>query len=196
MAACTDPATPSEETTSALTDASTETPTETPSETPTEGETEAPETDVFENSGLIPSEPVTGSASLSKPYAEKITTTDGSVTFQGTYRYGWFHGGDRTKFAMGANNTLYYPDEDFPLGPFRAFFRLNNATQAPSRIVMNVNGEPVATDILHGSQGDIRIPTPSGEHRADSYKFIRNGRIYIRRNGVTYDLMGRSITSP
>ena len=79
MAACTDPATPSEETTSALTDASTETPTETPSETPTEGETEAPETDVFENSGLIPYEPVTGSASLSKPYAEKITTTDGSV---------------------------------------------------------------------------------------------------------------------
>ena len=38
-------------------------------------ETEPAQTELFENSGLVPSEPVMGSASLSKPYAEKVTTT-------------------------------------------------------------------------------------------------------------------------
>ena len=65
--------------TETVSDASTESPTETPTEVPTEGETDAPETRLFEN-GTAPSEPITVSASISKPYAERHTTTDGVVS--------------------------------------------------------------------------------------------------------------------
>ena len=80
LCACTDTTILPEETHHDSTSLVTESPTEIPIEAPTEGETQTPETELFENSGLTPAEPMTGSAILSKPYTEKITTTDGSVT--------------------------------------------------------------------------------------------------------------------
>lgn len=80
LCACTDTTILPEETHHDSTSLVTESPTEIPTEAPTEGETQTPETELFENSGLTPAEPMTGSAILSKPYTEKITTTDGSVT--------------------------------------------------------------------------------------------------------------------
>lgn len=65
--------------TDAPTDVPTEAPTETPTEAPTEEDTEPVETLLYENGGLTSVEPITGSATLSKPYAEKITSSDGSV---------------------------------------------------------------------------------------------------------------------
>ena len=76
--ACTTSADPTDTTASA--DTPTEAPTAAPTETPTEGETDAPETEVFENGGMMAAEPVKGSAPLSKPYAEKITNTNGSAS--------------------------------------------------------------------------------------------------------------------
>lgn len=80
LCACTDTTILPEETHHDDTSLVTESPTEIPIEAPTEGETQTPETELFENSGLTPVEPMKGSAILSKPYTEKITTTDGSVT--------------------------------------------------------------------------------------------------------------------
>ena len=80
LCACTDTTILPEETHHDDTSLVTESPTEIPIEAPTEGETQTPETELFENSGLAPVEPMKGSAILSKPYTEKITTTDGSVT--------------------------------------------------------------------------------------------------------------------
>ena len=80
LCACTDTTILPEETHHDDTSLVTESPTEIPIEAPTEGETQTPETELFENSGLAPAEPMKGSAILSKPYTEKITTTDGSVT--------------------------------------------------------------------------------------------------------------------
>lgn len=79
LTACNDGQTPADttatdaaETTAASTDADTE--------APTEADTEPEETHVFENSeSAAPAEPVAGSATLSKPYAEKPTTADGAV---------------------------------------------------------------------------------------------------------------------
>ena len=76
--ACTTSVDPTDTTASA--DTPTEAPTAAPTETPTEGETDAPETEVFENGGMMAAEPVKGSAPLSKPYAEKITNTNGSAS--------------------------------------------------------------------------------------------------------------------
>lgn len=80
LCACTDTTILPEETHHDDTSLVTESPTEIPIEAPTEGETQTPETELFENSGLTPAEPMKGSAILSKPYTEKITTTDGSAT--------------------------------------------------------------------------------------------------------------------
>ena len=79
LIACNDTFDTPEDTTPEMTIAPTEAPTDTPTETPTEGESTPTETGIFENSGLAPAEPVVGSATLSKPYADRITTTEGSV---------------------------------------------------------------------------------------------------------------------
>ena len=94
--------------------------------------------------------------------------------------------------SMGANNTLYYPDSDMSLGAFRAVFLLNNASQAPSRIVLNVNGETVATDLAVLQESNPGFPQVEDADGRGT-KFIANGQLYIRRGGVIYDSLGRKV---
>ena len=120
-----------------------------------------------------------------------VTSNDGTVSFVGGYSTGWLEGNNRMMFSMGANNTLYYPDADLLLGAFRAAFRVNDATEAPSRIVLNINGETVATDlaVLHESDYDF----PKVEDKGNGVKFIANGQLYIRKGDVIYDSLGRKV---
>ena len=121
-----------------------------------------------------------------------VTSTDGSVSFVGSYSPEWLFDNDWTALSMGANNTLYRPDEDFQLGAFRAVFRLNNSTQAPSRVVLNVNGEAVATDIAVMHESGPSFPQAK-EADDRGVKFITNGQLYIRRGGIIYDSLGRKV---
>ncbi|MBQ3507285.1 MAG: hypothetical protein IJA91_01940 [Clostridia bacterium] len=128
LAACTvDPALPQETgTTSAATEESTETPTEVPTEAVTDGDTTPAETLLFENSGVSQADPVTGSATLSKPYAEKITVSNGAaelsaagvtMQFQSQF-YGHDSAIDRDHAKYGKAFLLAIMDESLYKGDF------------------------------------------------------------------------------
>ena len=128
LAACTvDPALPQATgTASAATEESTETPTEVPTEAVTDGETTPAETLLFENSGVSQADPVTGSATLSKPYAEKITVSNGAaelsaagvtMQFQSQF-YGHDSAIDRDHAKYGKAFLLAIMDESLYKGDF------------------------------------------------------------------------------
>ncbi|MBQ8128057.1 MAG: hypothetical protein IJ176_06640 [Prevotella sp.] len=41
-----------------------------------------------------------------------------------------YHGGDRTTLYLGDNNKLYYPETDFNINAFRAYFQLKGGLTA------------------------------------------------------------------
>ena len=121
-----------------------------------------------------------------------VTSDDNSVAFIGIYSPVTLNANNWRTLSMGANNTLYYPDSDMSLGAFRAVFLLNNASQAPSRIVLNVNGETVATDLAVLQESNPGFPQVEDADGRGT-KFIANGQLYIRRGGVIYDSLGRKV---
>jgi hypothetical protein len=89
---------------------------------------------------------------------------------------------------MGTDNTLFWPQPDpddpsaYPtIGACRAYFELDGAQQAPERIVLNFNDENGATGIENLREDGKAV------------KFLENGILYILRDGVVYDTLGRVI---
>ena len=87
---------------------------------------------------------------------------------------------------LGADNTLYWPlDDGTSLKGFRAYFEIpSSGAQAvkrdtPARIVL---GTSVTTDVESVSA------TFGGSH-----KLLRNGQLYILRDGKMYDIFGRLV---
>ena len=82
-----------------------------------------------------------------------ITSSDGYVSFVGTFMSTNIFSTDRTNLYVGSNNKLYYPweddMEDFYIYSCRGYFRLNNGLKAADpnsstprlNIVMNLDGE-------------------------------------------------------
>lgn len=102
------------------------------------------------------------------------------VSFLGTYDPISFDATTPDILMVGGNNRLYYPAPGASVKSCRAYFRLTDVTQAPSRIVFQMEGENTATGI-------------EGTEQLESKKFRKNGHIYIQRNGVTYDVLGRRV---
>lgn len=96
------------------------------SETPEENETDPVETELFESVDMTAAAPVTGSASLCKPYAERITASDGSVAMDHagvTMNYtSQFHGHDsaidRDLARYGSNFAYIKMDKGYYKGEF------------------------------------------------------------------------------
>jgi len=59
-----------------------------------------------------------------------------ATTFKGSYDLVEIAGEDKTMLYMGANSTLYYPNDAMNIGAFRAYFKLADGLTA---------GEPVET---------------------------------------------------
>ena len=55
--------------------------------------------------------------------------------------------------------------------------------QTPIRIELNYTGTHTGTD--------FRQVDGTRAGQSDGIKFLQNGQIYIRRDGVTYDVLGR-----
>ena len=82
-----------------------------------------------------------------------ITSSDGYVSFVGTFMSTNIFSTDRTNLYVGSNNKLYYPweddMEDFYIYSCRGYFRLNNGLKAADpnsstprlNIVMNLDGK-------------------------------------------------------
>ena len=121
--------------------------------------------------------PVFPNVTLNATLTEKAFS---GVSFLGTYDPIAFDATTPDILMVGGNNRLYYPAPGASVKSCRAYFRLTDVTQAPSRIVFQMEGENTATGI-------------EGTEQLESKKFRKNGHIYIQRNGVTYDVLGRRV---
>lgn len=85
---------------------------------------------------------------------------------------------DRKKLFLGANNKLYYPNDDVTINSFHAYLELSNDYIA---------GDPDA-----GSNGVRSIVLDFGEGETTSIEVLKNGRKEeLKLDGVWYDLSGR-----
>ena len=72
------------------------------------------------------SNPVFMSASVDATQPTAVTSTDGAVSFVGSYSPVSISGEDRSKLFVGAQSTLYYPNGAMTIGSCRAYFQLGN----------------------------------------------------------------------
>ena len=100
-----------------------------------------------------------------------VTTSDGTVTFTGIYAPKTIADtGDNTLLYLGADNTLYWPNAAMTIGAQRAYFTLNDGTEAKVReFVLNFGDE--ASGIT-----------------TTNYTNLTNS------DGVWYDLSGRKLS--
>ena len=95
-------------------------------------------------------------------YEDEISTDDSgttTVTFMGTYKKLTFDADDRTVLYLGADNTLYYPQNGASIGAQRAYFKLSGLSVgniANSAIVLNF-GDGETTGIISIDNGELRI---------------------------------------
>ena len=98
------------------------------------------------------------------PADHATTSTDGYVTFVGTYGPAAIYADPATALYLSAANKLYWPTAtDFELKPFRAYFQLNNGLtcgdptnpNAARAITLNFGDSSESTGIV-----EITDPTP------------------------------------
>ncbi len=95
-------------------------------------------------------------------YEDEISTDDSgttTVTFMGTYKKLTFDADDRTVLYLGADNTLYYPQNGASIGAQRAYFKLSGLSVGNivnSAIVLNF-GDGETTGIISIDNGELRI---------------------------------------
>ena len=133
--------------------------------------------------------PVFSGVTVNNTVTDKVCelNDEQSITFKGITSPVQLSANDMTKLYLGSDNTLYYPGEDMSVNACRAYFLLSGievegAAAAPSlRVILNLNGENVATSVQHVT------------HDEQVVKFQENGQIYILREGVVYDVLGRMV---
>ena len=111
-----------------------------------------------------------------------------NVRFLGSFSAVNLTAGDDTKLYLSDGDTLYYPSADMVIGACRAHFALSEGAQAPEHIVLRFAGD--ATDLSYPKSS-----FPSGEGWGEASKFLRDGRLLIRKDGILYDALGRKITN-
>ena len=125
----------------------------------------------------------------------------GDVIFTGCFSRVHIDQADQSKLYVGNDNRLYYPSGAMTIKACRAYFQLSGglAQSAPPRIVMNLDGEETATD-LEDVRGQMAECPPDGTGGTASAeggtKVLIDGSIYILRDGITYDALGRKVSNP
>ncbi len=116
-----------------------------------------------------------GASDLMDPIFKKVTVSSGTpatysydaVDFVGIYNPYVIDGEDRTILYLGANNTLYYPNDAMTIGACRAYFKLKGIT------VGDLQQAPV---LNFGDEGTTTLNSLSlGEGRGDAW-FTLDGR--------------------
>ncbi len=78
-----------------------------------------------------------------------VSSTDGAVSFVGSYSPVGLDANDKTVLYLGAANTLYWPSDDMTVGSCRALFRLGGDAVAQVRAFnINFGDEDEETGIL------------------------------------------------
>lgn len=104
---------------------------------------------------------------------------NGPATFKGIFNPFSTIAGDQYTLFIGGGNKLYYPEEDFTIGAFRAYFELNGITA----------GEP-----LPGEQGIKSFVLNFGDdNETTSIKTISESSDHSKRSDVYFTLDGRRL---
>jgi len=137
---------------------------------------------------------------ISNPVFENVTITNQTASVPAPY-FSFVslyspktYAEERTDVVyLGANNTFLQPDGLTPatIGSCRAYFKLSKlyllqATTKPLTIITNLSGAVVPTDIEE-------VPYPAKVNNGKAYKFLRNGILFIERDGKFYNAQGAQV---
>ena len=116
--------------------------------------------------------------------------SQGTIELVGTLRNGTLQGSATGNKYMGLKeNKIYYPNTDTgsTIWAYRGIFRSTSALNVEKMRII-VDGEDRG-ELLIDADGELL--NASGD--APSRKFIRDGVLYIEREGVIYDAQGKRI---
>ena len=145
------------------------------------------------------SDPIFANVTVSATAPAEVTSTDGYVSFVGTFSPVDIYTEDKTNLYLGDGETLYYPwsysMKQFIVNSCRGYFRLNNgltagelpSVQAPLRIEMNIGAQHTTTDL---GGDNTSFSQPSSVAR----KVLSNGQLFILLpDGTRYDATGKKV---
>ena len=92
--------------------------------------------------------PVFSGVTISGTAASSVTSTDGTVSFRGSYSPVTLAANDRSKLYLSAENKLYWPSVDKTIGACRAYFEMSGGQEART-IVLNFGDE---TSSIHNAR--------------------------------------------
>ena len=117
-----------------------------------------------------------------------VTSSDKLVQFIGIYGPETLPGNNASNLYLGADNNLYWPDQDVNLGAFRAYFHVSlSGEQLVREIRMNLDGGNVTgVEAVQGFKS-LRVQDSLPVKR------IVNGRLIIERNDQLFNANGMRI---
>ncbi|MBR1515886.1 MAG: InlB B-repeat-containing protein [Paludibacteraceae bacterium] len=115
--------------------------------------------------------------------------SQGTIELVGTLRNGTLKGSATGNRYMGLkDNKIYYPNisQGSTIWAYRGIFRSSSELNIEKMRII-VDGEDRG-ELIIDANGDVRGPSD-----APSRKFIRDGVLYIEREGVVYDAQGKRV---
>ena len=132
--------------------------------------------------------PVFNGVRIRKDDPTTVTSNDKLVQFIGIYGPETLPGNNASNLYLGADNNLYWPDQDVNLGAFRAYFHVSlSGEQLVREIRMNLDGGNVTgVEAVQGFKS-LRVQDSLPVKR------IVNGRLIIERNDQLFNANGMRI---
>ena len=107
-------------------------------------------------------------------------TSDTYVSFHGTFGPTELEGGNHNILFLGENNTLFWPESTGNINGFRAYFELKGV--AANAVQARIGRAESQTTAIENQKSHI-----------DIHKYMKDGQLFIERNGVIYNAQGQTI---
>ncbi len=125
--------------------------------------------------------PVFSAVTIADGSAAGIKSSDGTVTFQGTYAPASLTKDDENNLFMGADNKLYWPTEEgYKVNAFRAYFQLNDGVSARQFVLNFGEEEPTGVERIEPSLEKAE----SRELKAESYYNLNSQKVETPTKGL------------
>ena len=107
-------------------------------------------------------------------------TGDANISFHATFAPTELEGGNKNLLFLGAENELFYPASTANIKAFRAYFELKGTAKLSAPKARIVKKQDSATGIENQM-----VNGKCGNH-----KFLKDGQLYILREGKMYNVLG------
>ena len=110
-------------------------------------------------------------------------TTNGSVTFAGTFSSEQLTGGDNRKLILGPENKLYYPSTTLSVAACRGYFII---PQAAATLLSTANAPQIVMGFDDGETTSINLVNGSGlkNQSSDTYYNLNGQRLSAPKKGI------------